>query len=287
MATGWASRAGENVEPPSWPDALAVVSLIAPVLMLVFAALDFAVAVQEVVDNSIVTRFPVWHPLSFVPFLGLPAAVMTGWLAVVLLGLAGRRRAAAAIASIPLALSLLNALASVMALSGAWAEGVTLFLAGTGLATTVVMASLAVCSLAFSVGPRRGLAIAGRLRACLMIAGLSAGFAFAVIVDLDRPPSWAAETVSLLAGLAIAVAVAVTSAGSAVDRRVAVLVATGLLLYLADNEAAVPLSVVPLLITSLVSLLVAVLVWLVAIPSSGRPDRRASRAGQQADRLES
>jgi hypothetical protein len=42
-----------------------------------------------------------------------------------------------------------------------------------------------------------------------------------------------------------------------------------------------------LLVTSLVSLLVAVLVWLVAIPSWRRPDRRASRAGQQADRLES
>jgi hypothetical protein len=120
-----------------------------------------------------------------------------------------------------------------------------------------------------------------------MIAGLSAGLVFAVVVDLVRPPSWAAETVGLLVGLAIAVAVAVTSAGRAVDRRVAVLVATGLLLYLANNEAAVPLSVVPLLVTSLVSLLVTVLVWLVAIPSWRRRDRRASPAGQRADRLES
>jgi len=55
---------------------------------------------------------------------------------------------------------------------------------------------------------------------------------------------------------------------------------TGVLLFLANNEAAVPLSVVPLLVTSLVSLLIAVLVWLVAIPSFRKRDSRAPRAGR-------
>jgi hypothetical protein len=260
-----------------WQDALAVVSLIVPVLMLVFAALVFAVTVEEAVDQAAMVAVPVWRLLSFVPLLGGPAMVMTGWLAVVLLGLAGRPRAAAAIASIPLALSLLNVLVDVMQLSGVWSGGLPLFLVGTGLVTTVVMSSLAVCSLAFSAGPRRGLAIVGRRRACLMVAGISGGFVLPAVVQLVRPGSLAASAFSLLGVLAIAVAVAVTTVRSTVDRRVAVLVALGLLLYLAngvplaDNLAAAVLM--------LVSLLAAALVWLVAIASRSRRGRRASSAG--------
>ena len=51
----------------------------------------------------------------------------------------------------------------------------------------VVLASLAACSLALSPGPLRGLAIVGWRRACLMIAGLSAGFGFPSIVQLVDP----------------------------------------------------------------------------------------------------
>jgi len=144
---------------------------------------------------------------------------------VVLLGLTGRRRAAAAIASIPLALALAlaNLLAEVVRLSGAWSGGLPLFLftAGGG---PVVMASLAACSLVFSAGPRRGLAIAGRRRACLMIAGLSVVFVFPAIVYLVRPSaSLAGSAFSLPGVLAIAVAIAVTRVPSTVARRVAVL----------------------------------------------------------------
>jgi hypothetical protein len=74
------------------------VSLIAPVLMLIIAVLDFAVAVRGAVHQAVLAAVPVWQLLSFVPFVGGPAAVMIGWLAVVVLGLTGRRRTAAAIA---------------------------------------------------------------------------------------------------------------------------------------------------------------------------------------------
>jgi hypothetical protein len=98
-----ARRALSRLAGDPWQDALAVVSLIAPVLMLIIAALDFAVTVRQ--------HWAEYHGLP-------PAAVMTGWLAVVLLGLTGRRRTAAAIASILLALALLNLLVDVTQLRG-------------------------------------------------------------------------------------------------------------------------------------------------------------------------
>ena len=112
-----------------------MVSLIAPVLMLIIAALDFAVTVRQ--------HWAEYHGLP-------PAAVMTGWLAVVLLGLTGRRRTAAAIASILLALALLNLLVDVTQLSGAGSPGLPGYLIGAGPVAPVVIASLAACSLAFS-----------------------------------------------------------------------------------------------------------------------------------------
>ena len=139
----------------------------------------------------------------------------------------------------------------------------------------VVLASLAACSLVFSPGPRRGLAIVGWRRACLMIAGLSAGFGFPSIVQLADPAAPLGDLAFRLLGvLAIAVAVAVTCLRGPVGRRVAGLMATGLLPSLAltipvrDVPAVIP---VPLL----VSLLAAVLVWPVAIVSwRGRAERR-------------
>ena len=69
--------------------------------------------------------------------------------------------------------------------SGALSQGLLQFL-GT-VDVPVVLASLAACSLALSPGPLRGLAIVGWRRACLMIAGLSAGFGFPSIVQLVHP----------------------------------------------------------------------------------------------------
>jgi hypothetical protein len=147
----------------------------------------------------------------------------------------------------------------------------------------VVLASLAACSLALSPGPRRGLAIVGWRRACLMIAGLSAGFGFPFIVQLADPAAPAGDLgFRLLGVLAIAVAVAVTRVRGPVGRRVAGLVATGLL----PSLASIPLRDVPavILVPTLVSLLAAALVWPVAIISwRGRAERRRRLAEPDLD----
>jgi hypothetical protein len=63
----------------------------------------------------------------------------------------------------------------------------------------VFIASLAACSLAFSAGPRRGLAIVGRRQVCLMIAALAGVFGVPDIVLMVRASvPVAASTVSLL-----------------------------------------------------------------------------------------
>jgi len=163
----------------------------------------------------------------------------------------------------------------------------------------VVLASLAACSLALSPGPRRGLAIVGWRRACLMIAGLSAGFGFPAIVQLVDPAAPAGDlhfrqgdirdilvtgdlAFCLLGVLAIAVAVAVTCVRVPVGRRVAGLVATGLLPILAVTIfLRIPPPGVPVVFLVLVSPLAAVLVWPVAILSWGA---RVSRAGYDQGR---
>jgi hypothetical protein len=148
----------------------------------------------------------------------------------------------------------------------------------------VVLASLAACSLVFSPGPRRGLAIVGWRRACLMIAGLSAGFGFPSIVQLADPAAPMGDLAFRLLGvLAIAVAVAVTRVRGPVGRRVAGLVATGLLPSLAVT---IPLRDVPAVfpVPVLVSLFAAVLVWPVAIISwRGRAERRRRLAEPDLD----
>lgn len=145
----------------------------------------------------------------------------------------------------------------------------------------VFIASLAACSLAFSPGPRRGLAIAGRRHACLMIAALSGVFGLPEIVLRVRSfVPVAASTVRLLEVglLTIAVAVIVTHVRDTVDRRVAALVAPVLLV----NAASIPFEFQGIstatVVLSLASLLFAVLVWPVAIASWRGRVRRASHA---------
>jgi hypothetical protein len=243
-------------------------------------------------------------PFTFLPFFGEPVVVMIAWLAVVLLGLAGLRRTAAAIASISLTFALLALLAQVTAFMGPSNDSS----GGLGLLLSqflpfgnvpVVLASLAACSLVLSPGPRRGLAIVGWRRACLMIAGLSAGFGFPAIVQLVDPAAPAGDlhfrqgdirdilvtgdlAFCLLGVLAIAVAVAVTCVRVPVGRRVAGLVATGLLPSLAVTIfLRIPPPGVPVVFLVLVSPLAAVLVWPVAILSWGA---RVSRAGYDQGR---
>ena len=116
-----------------------------------------------------------------------------------------------------------------------------------------------------------------------MIAGLSAGFGFPLIVQLAHPAAPLGDLAFRLLGvLAIALAVAVTRVRGPVGRRVAGLVAAGLLPSLA---VAIPLFEDPGgwdLVPLLVILLAAVLVWPVAIVSWLGRVRRAPRAGKRA-----
>jgi hypothetical protein len=257
-------------------DALAVVSLIAPVVVFILLVLQWGA-----MNAEISARAPVLVPVL------LPSAgqfvVVIAWLAVVLLGLAGRRRAAAKIASISLALTLLALLALLVVLMqpGHDLPGglVQAFLPFGNV--PVVLASLAACSLALSPGPRRGLVIVGWRRACLMIAGLSAGFGFPAIVQLVNPAAPMGDLAFRLLAV-LAAAVAVTCLRGPVGRRVAGLVATGLLPSLAGS---IPLRGVPavFLVPMLVSLLAAVLVWPVAIVSWQGAERRRRLAGPDLD----
>jgi hypothetical protein len=266
VACGLAIRARRALAAGPWQDALAVASLILPVLMLIIAALGLAVAVrQEVAIDAYPPGIPFWR-LGLVPDLGEPAAVLAGWLAVVLLGLTGRRRTAATIASALLALALVNPLAEVVHLTGDGYLTVPLFFDISSV-SPVVLASLAACSLAFSAGPDRGLAITGRRRASLMIAGLSVVFGYSAVVYLVSPSaSWDGSGFLVLDVLTIAVAAVVTRVPGTVGWRVAVLVTVPMLLLdvvsivFGGSGAAI---LVPLLGT----LLFALLMWPVAIAS--------------------
>ena len=204
-------------------DALAVVSLIAPAVVVILLALG-----RGAMDATAGARVPFWTLLPVLPPSFGESVVVLAWLAVVLLGLTGCRGAAAVIAAISLTLAWLAVLTASVQQSGDLSQGLFQIL-GT-VDVPVVLASLAACSLALSPGPLRGLAIVGWRRACLMIAGLSAGFGFPSIVQLVYPAAPSGDLAFRLLGvLAIALAVAVTRVRSPVGRRVAGLVATGLL----------------------------------------------------------
>jgi hypothetical protein len=250
-------------------DALAVVSLIAPAVVVILLALGWGAQAAAAALS---------RPAGPVPSsLGEWVVAMIAWLAVVLLGLTGSRGAAAAIASVSLAIAWLAVLTAGVQHGVYQPGGLVLFL-GSARSVPVFLASLAACSLVFSPGPRRGLAIVGWRRACFMIAGLSAGFGFPLIVQLADPAAPVGDLAFRLLGvLAIGVAVAVTR--GPVGRRVAGLVAAGLLPSLAVT---IPLFDYPGgwdLVPLLVILLVAVLVWLVAIVSWLGRVSRAPRAG--------
>jgi len=270
VACGLAIRARRALAGEPWQDALAVVSLTTPAVMLIIATLDFAAGIREAVVelHANPEAGPFWQPWHG-PFLGGPAMVMIGWLAVVLLGLTGRRRAAAAIASIALALGLFDLLAVLIQQSRAWSGGLPMFLITAGQGP-VIIASLAACSLAFSAGPRRGLAIAGRRHACLMIAALAGVFGLPEIVLMVRPSMPVApSTVRLLdiSVLMIAVAVVVTHVRDTVDKRVAALVAPVLLIDAASIRFEFGGISTATVVLSRASLVFAVLVWPVAIAS--------------------
>jgi hypothetical protein len=278
IACGLAIRARRALDAGPRQDALALVSLIVPVLTLVFAALDVALSVRQVVAlEHAHPPAPSFWALTLRPDFEGPVAVMIGWLAVVLLALAGRRRTATAVACVPLALDLAVLLSLVMQRTDAWSGGLLTFLwtAGSG---PPVLASLAVCSLAFSAGPRRGLAIAGSRRAWLMIAGLSVLFGWPTVVIMANPSVQLPDSVfGLLDVLAVAVVIALTRRRGIASGRVAALLAIGFLPSLV-GDFSFPDNQTVYAVFLLGSLLAAVLVWPVAITSWTRRARRTHQA---------
>jgi hypothetical protein len=278
VTCGLATRARRALVAGPSQDALAVASLVVPLVLLLVAALDFSVSarVAVLIDRVNTPTAPFWGH-NLVSQLAGPAVVLISWLAVLLLGLGDRRRAAAVVASVPLALGVADLLAEIMLGTGLWPATLPEFSYGTG-AGHVFVISLAACSLAFSPGPRRGLAIVGVWRTSLIVTYLSAAAGFVSIltlVSLDRQ-QLSGLTLSLLNVLAVAVALVVSYALSAAAGRVAVLVAIGFVPGLVSNV----LSPFPVHMTVIVAfllggLLFALLTWPVAITSW---KRRVSRA---------
>jgi hypothetical protein len=264
-------------------DALAVVSLIVPVVVVILIALEWA-AMNVPAAARVSAAF--WTLQPFQP----SALVLAAWLAVVLLGpTTGARAAAVVIAFISVSLAWLAWLAWTVPLlgPGPWRIGPGGLVQSLGQfgGIPIVLASLAACSLAFSPGPRRGLAVVGWWRACLMIAALSAGFGFPFIVLRVHPAALALTgdlAFRLLGILAIVLAIAVTRVPGPVGWRVAGLVAAGLVPSLAGlvpSLAVLLADIAPPGWTLLVDLLVAVLVWPAAIVSWRGRVGPAARAG--------
>lgn len=237
-ACGLAIRARRALTAGPWQDALAVLSLVAPVLMVVTAAVNVAGSAREALDEAAFAQVPAWQLLSFVATLAGPVVMLAGWLTVVILALTGRPRAAATLASVPVALTLVNLLALSMERTGAWSGALPGFLYSASVGPAVI-ASLAACSLAFSAGPRRGLDLVGGRRAGLMIAGLSVAFTFTSVVSLlsPNPDVFSTRVMNLLDISLVAIAIAVTCTRSPAGGRVAALLAVGQLTGLSASSS--------------------------------------------------
>lgn len=144
-----------NVRDPRWSDALAVVSVVAPVLLIVAALAEFSI--PQVAASSLTghlhLRVEFSVSLSDLPLaLGAPAIA---WLVFL------RRRRAAALAAAGVALGLIAAEAAP-ALHG---------YARPAVAFSILLAWTAAAALLLSPGPGRGLALLTRRGAALVAAG--------------------------------------------------------------------------------------------------------------------
>ena len=203
-------RAAGSLGGPCWRDALAVVSVLAPVLLL-------ALSLEQAVP-------PYLHGLPlYRPGTGAIAAqgdlyLLAGWLAVTVLVLLRRRRAAAVAAAVTVAAQALRFAVHVR--TGWWFAGapyapVQMFL---GVLTLAVI----LCS----DGPRRGLAVLGRRRSGPLAGGVLA-LAAAHALWLGYFPESTRVVSQLtefaLTGVAMPAAVGVMALRSPIGRRVMVL----------------------------------------------------------------
>jgi hypothetical protein len=191
----------QSVFGPEWSDALAVVSLIAPLLMLACSPNPM---VGVVVDGDFDPR-----GLDGVPFDPgeiLVRLYVVGWTIVALAGLAGKRWTSAATAAVLAVMALYFRITDLM--NGYWSDMVDPPLLLTGL----------ICAIAFiaSPGPRRGAQLIGVRGTLLAVA------AAALIFALNRTlVPYVAPYLSLLPYLLLVPAVV---GQSAIRLRVAALV---------------------------------------------------------------
>jgi len=219
----WLSRTARDQR---WSDALAVVSVVAPLLLLVAALAEFSI--PQVAASSM-TGHPHWRLDTYVSVSDLPLAV--GAPAVAVLALLRRRRSAA-----------LVAVATAIGLIVVEADPAIGGYASPAVAFCILLAGTAAAALQLSPGPERGLAmLTGRGAALLGVGGLIlGGFSVGGIAWLGHQnpqlgfTSFNSEVAGLPADLLIAavlVGVAVFCLRTPVSRRVLVLLAIPVLPY--------------------------------------------------------
>ena len=222
-----APRSSWMVRDPRWSDALAVISVIAPVLLLVAALAEFHL--PQAVASSL-TGHPHWRLTATLSLGDLPLAVGAPAVAALtflrLRRLAGLGALAAAIGQVVVAVQ--------------WPDSPFTGYASPAVAFTVLLACTAAAALLLSPGPGRGLALLTRGGAALIGAGalILGGFSVGGNVWLDSRSGFTKGLGSEVTGLpgdlliaAVLVAAAVGCLRAPVSRRVLALLAIPVIPY--------------------------------------------------------
>ncbi len=280
----WFTRTARD---PRWSDALAVVSVVAPLLLLVAALTEFRI--PQALAGS-VTGHPHWRPTATLSLADLPLAA--GAPAVTLLAFLRLRRLAGA-----------GALATAIGQIAAGAVPAFAGYANPAVAFTVLLSCTAAAALLLSPGPDRGLALLTRGGTALVGAGalILGGFSVGGNVWFGSASAgftgFDGEVAGLPADLLIAavlVSVAAACLRAPVSRRVVALLAIPVIPYavlwqekLAGDLFGQPGAASPLVIPSSIPLLylppltLACLIvagtWLARRRATGR-DRQVSSA---------
>ncbi|MGB6581842.1 MAG: hypothetical protein WBF34_28400 [Streptosporangiaceae bacterium] len=224
---GWYSR---TVRDQRWSDALAVVSVVAPLLLLVAALAEFHIPQAAA---SSVTGHPHWQLTATLGLADLPLAA--GAPVVAALAFLRRRRTAGMVA---LAVAIGQVIAAVLRSAPAFTR-----YASPAVAFTVLLACTAAAGLLLSPGPDRGLALLTRDGTALVGAGalILGGFSVGGTMWYGpaSPPSFGftrfgGEVAGLPGDLLIAgvlVADAAACLRAAVSRRVLALLAIPVIPY--------------------------------------------------------
>jgi hypothetical protein len=213
-----------TVRDERWSDALAVVSVVAPVLLLVAALTEFRIP-QAVVSS--LTGHPHWRLSETLTLADLPMAA--GASGVTVLAFLRLRRLAG-----------LGALATAIGQIAAGAVPAMAGYASPAVAFTVLLSCTAAAALLFSPGPDRGLALLTRSGTALVGVGalILGGFSVGGNVWFGTGDADVGDFGGLVAGLPadllIATVLVIVAAGclrAAVSRRVLALLAIPVIPY--------------------------------------------------------